>query len=229
MPVIKKTTKFTKEIKKPDEFITTTMSIINFLKGHKNELLAGLSIIILFFAVWTGITSYKKYTFSRDSFELYKLTENFNQNDKPDELEKKLDVLRKKYIDSAIGIRSAVLQAKIYENKHEFLKAGQILEDSAKNWKKGGELKLLLLMNSANYYTRAGEYDRALQIYDELLKDPANQKNDVIYIRKAEALKLAGKAEELKQFLPVALGNIQEEITRHRLRQFESEQSGVKN
>ncbi len=226
MPVIKKTSRFAKELKKPDEFITTTMAVVKFLQNYRRESLIVISLLVLTFLIWSGITTYKKYSISSDMLALSRAIDDLQAITQEktgtdfNELEKKLERISEKYPESTLGIRAAVLRARILEDKNDFLSAAQVLEKYGNNWSEGKELKSMLLLNAADDYVRAGEYTQAMEIYDTLLKEPANQKKDIIYIRKAEALKKAGKNDELKEFITTSLEKVQDELTRHRLRQF---------
>ncbi len=225
MPVIKKTSRFAKELKKPDEFITTTLAIVKFFQKYQKESLIVISLLILAVLIWAGITTYTRYSLSSDMLalkraidDLQTITQGKTDTDLS-EVDKKLERISEKYPGSTLGVRSALLRAKIQEARNDFLSAARILEESGKNWSSGNELKFMLLLKAADDYARAGEYTRAIEIYDTLLKDPENQKKDKIYIRKADALRKAGKNDELKDFIATSVDKVQDELMRYRLRQ----------
>lgn len=225
MPIIKKTSRFAKELKKPDEFITVTMGIAKFFQNYRRESFIVLSVLITGFLIWLGITTYKKYNFSLDSLSLSRTINDLQAVSQGkagidlSEIEKKLGKISKKYPGSTLGIRAAVLRAKLLEDKKDYVSAAQVFEKCGNGWSKGKDFKSLLLLNAAKDYVRAGEYTQALNIYDALLKDPAAQKDEAIYLQKAESLKKAGRNDELKQFIATSIEKVQDEIIKHRLRQ----------
>lgn len=225
MPLIKKTSRFAKELKKPDEFITVTMWIAKFFQKHSRETIVVLSFAILGFLLWLGITTYHRYNFSSDSLLLSRTRSDLQQLSEgktetaPDEIDKTLQRLSEKHPGSTLGVRAQVLRAKLLENKNDYLSAARIFEKCGNEWEEGKEFKSMLLLNAANDYARAGEYPQAFSIYDGLLKDASNLHNETIYIRKAEALKNSGKTDELKQFIADSMGKVNDEITKQRLMQ----------
>lgn len=225
MPVIKKTSRFAKELKKPDEFITVTLGIAKFFQNYRTESLIVLSVLISGFLIWMGITTYQRYTFSLDSLSLSRVINDLQAVKQGktgidlNEIEKRLKGISEKHNDSTLGIRAQVLRAKLLEDKKDFLSAAHVYEKCGNKWSKGRDLKSLLLLNAANDYARAGEYNQALNIYDALLKDPDGQKNEAIYLRKAESLEKAGRNNELKEFIATSMDRVQDVIIKHRLRQ----------
>jgi len=231
MPVIKKTTKFTKVIKKPDGFVAFAISAGGFIKEHKKEITVFFLAGILVVAVWGGVTTYSKHKLSSDSLKLARITDVLQSNnqgagDNYKGVENDLDALIKRYSGTLLGVRAGVLRAKIHEKKGDYLSAGMLLELLATTWTGVDEIKKMLLMDSARYFILAKEYDRAINIYDELFKIPENEKDETIYIKKAEALKNAGKQEELKKFIDVSLGKIHDEPAKMRLMELHKSSQG---
>lgn len=234
MPIIKKTTRFTKEIKKPDEFITTALAIGKFLKEHKRQFLLVVALLLFSSALYLGINFYRNYTLNADSLTLSKTINEYQEfrngrgNLDINQIKSRLQRIMEGHKGSIIGIRAGVLLAKIYEDSSDFANAGKTLKDIADRWKEGKDLKPYLLLNAASDFSRAGEYDKALEIYNSLMQTTETPQKEFLYLRKAETLKMAGRDGELNEFIKFTAPGIQDEIIKLRLQQLINTAKGSK-
>jgi len=221
MPGQRKTTKFTKEIKKPDGFISAVLGITDFIKTNKNV----FSLVILFFLVLggiiVGIIMYKEYRNNSASYMLYTALRDFDHAEHVTDIEslsgvlQKIEDIKKKYPGSFPAAISGIYEAKIRETNKDYLKAAELLEESIKKLNSEPKLQKMLLYSAGINYERAGELGKALSIYDDLI----NQKyfDEAVFASKAGILKSRGQQKELEEMINMSIATIQDEKVKIRL------------
>ena len=195
-------------LKEPDEFLTTTGTVIRYTREHPRRVAAGCALVVIGLLAAAGVYYYQKHreVRSHELFEQvcgeYETAVQSPQQLTPQKLDKlfaEFDALSREYSSLPAGEMALLYSGHVLYKKQDFKGAlERYAQMQSTNLVKSG-LSSLVLYHIAMSQLALKEYDKAVMLFDQLSKDVNSPYRREAYGTVARIYELMGKNKEAVQ------------------------------
>jgi predicted negative regulator of RcsB-dependent stress response len=181
-------------LKRPDEFLTLSTQILNWVKDNYLKVIWLGSGVVLLLILFFGYSAYETRQERRAHEKYFTIQELTDSNQKI----KQLEALVKDYPRTKAAFASWVTLGQIYYQKKDFPRAAWAYRSVLNQGKFSPSFKVLILEDLAYAYEEKGDLQQAAKILSELSGEKENLLKEDILLSLARVYQKMGKSQEAK-------------------------------
>jgi tetratricopeptide (TPR) repeat protein len=181
-------------LKRPDEFLTLSTQILNWVKDNYLKVIWLGSGMVLLLILFFGYLAYQNRQERRAHEKYFTIQGLTDSNQKI----KQLEALVKDYPPTKAAFASWVTLGQLYYQKKDFPRAAWAYRSALNQGKFPPSFKVLILEDLAYAYEEQGDLQQAAKILSELSREKENLMKEDILLSLARVYQKMGKSQETK-------------------------------